>query len=251
MAESGDPPPSDDRAPVKPTPGHHTPGDHSHDDLIGFTSPASLASTRRETSATPAHPDPAPFPEEAEQAGLFDAPVNRLATMRAQRTAPAPAPTPATAWAGDDGVSIPPLAPVQNQAPGQGQSQASFGRAPAIKPAPFDGVEGAMGLFAVYALILFAVPTLGVAAVVALVAVLVRPRPEQAVARSHFDFQKRTLWIAAIAAMVGVVLILVNLGVFVLFFVAVWLLLRGAWGLLLLARGEAIARPRQWLIAAR
>ncbi len=246
MAESGDPPPSDDRAPVKATPGHHTPGDHSHDDLIGFTSAASLASARRETSATPASdPDPAPFPEEAEQAGLFDAPVNRLAAMRAQRTAPAPAPTPATAWAGDDGASIPPAAPVQNQV------QGPFGRASAIKPAPFDGVEGAMGLFAVYALILFAVPTLGVAAAVALIAVLVRPRPEQAVARSHFDFQKRTLWIAAVAAMVGVVLILVNLGVFVLFFVAVWLLLRGAWGLLLLARGEAIARPRQWLIAAR
>ena len=250
MAESGDPPPSDDRAPVKHTPGHHTPGDHSHDDLIGFTSPASLVSARREPSATPASdPDPAPFPEEAEQAGLFDAPVNRLAAMRAQRTAPAPAPTPAATWAGDDGVSIPSAAPVLSQA--QGQSQTRFGRAPTIKPAPFDGVEGAMGLFAVYALILFAVPTLGVAAAVALVAVLVRPRPEQAVARSHFDYQKRTLWIGAVVAMVGVVLILVNLGVFLLFFVAVWLLLRGAWGLLLLARGEAIARPRQWLIAAR
>ena len=91
----------------------------------------------------------------------------------------------------------------------------------------------------------------GVAAALALAAVTVRPRPDQALARSHFEFQKRTLWIAAIAAVVGVVLIAVNLGVFVLFFVAVWMLLRGAWGLRLLARGEPIARPNQWLIAAR
>lgn len=248
MAEPGDPPPSDDH-------------DHAHDDLVGFTSAASLAANSRPRLASK---PVASFPEESEQAGLFDPPMNRIATMRTQRAEGAPPATPAApaTWAEGDGVSIPAPAPVLDEdplpkpigAPSWAQAQrraGGFGRAPAVKPPRFDDVEGAMGLFAVYALILFAVPTMGVAAAVALVAVMVRPRPEQTVARSHFDFQKRTLWIGAVVAMVGVVLILVNLGVFVLFFVAVWLLLRGAWGLLLLARGEAIARPRQWLIAAR
>ena len=233
MAEPGDPPLS---------------SDPDHDDLIGFTSAASLASTRR--ASEPSAPVTSSSDGDPEQAGLFDPPINRIAALRARHapsSSPAFSPTASTpVWPDDDGVSIPPAAPAST-----GEPKADFGRAPAVKPARFEGVEGAMGLFAVYALILFAVPTLGVAAAVALAAVTVRPRPDQALARSHFEFQKRTLWIAAIGAVVGVVLIAVNLGVFVLFTVAVWMLLRGAWGLRLLARGEPIARPNQWLIAAR
>lgn len=230
MAEPGDPPLS---------------SDPDHDDLIGFTSAASLASATR-AAETPS-PVAADSDEDPEQAGLFDPPVNRIAALRA-RHAPSSNPAASTsAWPDDDGVSIPTAAP----AGVPGEARADFGRATAVKPARFEGVEGAMGLFAVYALILFAVPTLGVAAGLALIAVTVRPRPDQPLALSHFEFQKRTLWIAAIAAVIGVVLIAVNLGVFVLFFVAVWLLMRGAWGLLMLSRGQTIARPRQWLIAAR
>lgn len=227
MAEPGDPPPS---------------SDHDHDDLIGFTSAASLAPARR----TP-EPEPltaASLDADPDQGGLFDPPVNRVAALRARHAPASTPPATASTWPDDDGVSIPP-------AYASADRTDTFGRAPAVKPARVEGAEGGMGLFAVYALILFAVPTLGVAAAVALVAVTVRPWPDQALARSHFDFQKRTLWIAAIAAVLGVVLIAVNLGVFVLFLLAVWMLARGAWGLVLLARGEPIKRPNQWLIAAR
>ena len=103
-----------------------------------------------------------------------------------------------------------------------------------------------MGLYTIYALILFAVPTLGVAALVALVAVIGRPAPQQGLALSHYLYQKRTLWIAAIAAALGVVLIAVNLGVFVLFLLAVWTVIRGATGILRLSAGRPIAQPNGW-----
>ena len=56
-----------------------------------------------------------------------------------------------------------------------------------------------MGLYAVYALILFAVPTLGVSAIIALLAVTGRAGPEDPLAQSHFIYQQRTLWTAAVA----------------------------------------------------
>lgn len=122
-------------------------------------------------------------------------------------------------------------------------STAKFGRSRRADPP-----EGAMGLYAVYALILFAVPTLGVSALIALFAVTTRPRPDQPLALSHFLFQQRTLWIAAVTAVIGVVLIAVNLGVFVLVIMALWVLIRGAAGVIRLAAGRSIAKPTTLLI---
>jgi uncharacterized membrane protein len=124
-------------------------------------------------------------------------------------------------------------------------SRTSFGRADAsaaVVP------EGATGLYTIYALILFAVPTFGVAAMIGLLMIWAKPKPEQPLARSHFEFQTRTLWIAAVAAVVGVVLIAVNLGVFVLFLMAVWVIVRGAWGVMTLAAGKPVRNPHTWLI---
>ncbi|OYX59190.1 MAG: hypothetical protein B7Y86_01230 [Brevundimonas subvibrioides] len=104
-----------------------------------------------------------------------------------------------------------------------------------------------MGIYAVYALILFAVPTLGVSALIALLAVTGRAGPQGEVAASHFVFQQRTLWAGAVVALLGGILIAVGLGVFVLFILAVWLILRGAGGVLKLKAGRPIERPRAWL----
>ncbi|MGA0546001.1 DUF4870 family protein [Brevundimonas sp. VNH65] len=198
-----------------------TSGEPDHDDLIGFTSAASLGGV-----ACP--PD---WGRKAEP-DLFEPaarPVNRLAALRAETFKTAAATT------AIDPTDHLPAAP-------------SIGEGLADRPTA-EPAEGAMGLFAVYALLLGAVPTLGASALVALIAVTVRPRPSQPLARSHFDFQKRTVWIAAIAAVLGVVLIAVNIGVPVLFILAVWMLARSAWGLTTLARGASIKKPRQWLIA--
>lgn len=215
---------------------HH----HAHDDLIGFTSASALGGV----SCPPGWGGRAPEPESEAEPDLFDLPstrpVNRLAALRAEAFGAAPAASAATSSAIDPVAHLP-------QRPTETQRTETREAAPqAAAPEP---AEGAMGLFAVYALLLGAVPTLGASALVALVAVTVRPRPTQPLARSHFDFQKRTVWIAAVAAVLGVVLIAVNIGVVALFILAVWMLARSAWGLLRLARGAAIRKPRQWLIA--
>lgn len=108
--------------------------------------------------------------------------------------------------------------------------------------------EGMMGLYTVYALILFSIPTFGVSAIIGLLAVMMRDGPTQALAASHHVFQVRTLWTAAVVAVLGVILIVVNAGVFVLFALVVWVLVRGAWGSWMLKSRRAIPDPRTWWI---
>jgi len=203
-----------------------TPDDH--DDLIGFTSPSSLTGAERRTVASDppapqaARPDE---PDEYDDRDLFDDPPRpQPARVAAPPRASGPAPAPASdmpQWARETSRSARP-APE------------------AVKAPP---LEGAMGLYVVYAMILCAVPTLGASAAVGLLAVLMRPLPDQPLARSHALFQKRTLVFAAIGAVVGVVLIAFNLGVFVLFGLALWVLVRGAAGAMRLASGRPIANP--------
>lgn len=106
------------------------------------------------------------------------------------------------------------------------------------------------GLFLGYALILFAVPTLGVSVIVGLLAVMGRGVPEDAVARSHHLYQRRTLFAAAVVAVVGLVLIAAPfaLGVPVLFLLALWVILRGAAGVMALKAGRPIRHPLGWWI---
>ena len=111
-----------------------------------------------------------------------------------------------------------------------------------------DPVADVSFLYALYVLILAAAPTLGVGAVIGLAAVYRRDAPLDPVAASHFAYQKRTLYGAAIAGLAGLVLILVNLGVFVLFLMMLWTLSRGVAGVLRLKAGRPIDRPDTWLI---
>lgn len=107
-----------------------------------------------------------------------------------------------------------------------------------------------MGLYAVYALILFAVPTLGVSAVIGLLAVTGRPGPEDALSQTHFIYQQRTLWTAAVAVAVGLIFFLVpfGLGPAIMFIAALWVVARGAAGVWALKAGRPIADPRGWWI---
>ena len=100
-------------------------------------------------------------------------------------------------------------------------------------------------LYVGYALILFTVPTFGVAAAIGLLRVWRKAPPSDPLARSHFIFQQRTLLAAVCAIIAGAVLILVNVGVFVLFIMAVWTIVRGALGLKDLLNGRPIAEPRR------
>jgi uncharacterized membrane protein len=188
--------------------------DDHDDDLIGFASPASLEGRARE-------PQPEPEPEpEAEDV-----------TLGAGSLPPEAAPGPVDAGAI--------FAPSREFATRRRRRE--------------EGVAlpgGGLGLYAVYALILFAVPTVGVSAAIGLFAVTGRAGPEDDLSASHFIYQQRTLWAAAVAAVAGVILLAAPfaLGVPILFGLALWMVLRGAWGVWALKSGRPIADPRGWWI---
>ena len=163
-----------------------------------------------------------------------------LAGRAREPVAPVQAESPSLpAWAIETPVAVPTPPPAASPV------RKSFGRADAR---PVALPEGAVSLFAVYVLILFAVPTLGVSALLALAAVMTREPPDHDLAVSHFVYQKRTLLAAAGAAVLGVLLIVINLGVFVLFTMALWVMVRGAVGVFRLKAGQPIPRPLGWWI---
>lgn len=202
------------------------------DDLVGFSSPASL-----EAQATPPQPvetddlfEPAASvtPEPSPEPGVM---TPAFATPSRAEAAPAPA-----------------AAPVSAGSIFEPSREFSTRKRSRNEDAPLP--DGATGLFTTYALILFAVPTLGVSLLIALLFLRGRPAPDEAVARSHHDFQKRTVIAGVAAGAVGIVLIAAPfaVGVPVLFLLALWMLLRGAKGVLTLKDHHPIRHPRGWWI---
>jgi uncharacterized membrane protein len=243
MAEPGDPQATDASRP-----------DHDLDDAVGFASPASLAGRPRE-AAVQAEPELEPQPEPMAEPEPLETvePEPFVATLEPEATAlpepelvPEPEPEPEPIAVSPSRHMPTPVDPTPAWAR-ETPPSATYAGFGARREQPAE-VEGANGLFTTYALILFAVPTLGVSALIALLAVTGRPAPTGDVAASHFVFQQRTLWAGAVVAMAGAILIAVGLGVFVLFILAVWLILRGAAGVLKLKAGRAMPNPRGWLI---
>ena len=193
--------------------------DEHDDDLIGFASQASLQGRARE-------PEPEPLPEPEPEPEPEDEP---LSSLQEDLLPPEPAPV--------EAGSI--FAP----SPEFSTRRRRRDTGPALP-------GGGMGLYAVYALILFAVPTLGVSALIGLLAVTGRAGPEDDLSSSHFIYQQRTLWAGAVAAVAGVILLAAPfaLGVPILFALAIWVVLRGASGVWVLKSGRAIADPRGWWI---
>jgi uncharacterized membrane protein len=238
MADPGDP-----KATDAPRP------DTDLDEAVGFASPASLAGRPREITPAPAPElslEPSPQPELYAEPEPEPPPIPVAARPDPVDTTAPSSPEPILTEA----PSAPPMSPSPEPTPTwaretpQAAAYAGFGTK---RESPAE-LEGASGLFSVYALILFAVPTLGVSAVIALLAVIGRPGPSGDVAASHFVFQQRTLFAGAVVALAGAILVVVGLGVFVLFLLALWLILRGAAGVLKLKAGRAMPNPRGWLI---
>lgn len=250
MAEPGDPTNADD-----------------HDDLIGFASPASLQGRTREPEVEP-EPEPVEFPEPVIEPELPEprpeAEPEPAAEPEVQPVSPPEVlPEPdlfatRTVWTSAEVRPEPEpeiIAPAE-PAPAAVQAGSIFEPSPETPMSrrrrdPGAGLPGGgMGLYAVYALILFAVPTMGVAAVIGLLAVTGRSGPDDALSRSHFIYQQRTLWTAAVTAVAGIILLAAPfaLGVPILFLLALWLVLRGASGVWALKSGHAIADPRGWWI---
>lgn len=198
-----------------------------HDAHVGFVSPASLAGRARERQ-------PEPFPSGEPEPDLFDppepGPFDRSGPTT-RPTAPFPPrsePTPAEA------EPAPAVRAVRQRLTAE---SASRREAPVVP----------MRLYAVYVLILLAVPTLGVSCLVALLAVMRREGATDQLEHSHAVYQQRTIVGAVGAAVVGALLIVVNIGVLVLFALAIWVLARGAFGVLKLKSGQAVPHPRSLL----
>ena len=243
MAEPGDPSNADD-----------------HDDLIGFASPASLQGRTREPAAdegeTPEpaaviEPELAPTPEAEPEPEVQPEPEPDLFATRTVWTSAPAQPEPVAVAPEPIPVAAPPepaARPVEAASVFELSPETPMSRRRRDPGA--DLPNGGMGLYAVYALILFAVPTMGVSAVIGLLAVTGRSGPDDALSRSHFIYQQRTLWTAAIAAVAGLILLAAPfaLGVPILFLLALWLVLRGASGVWTLKSGRPIADPRGWWI---
>jgi len=182
--------------------------DHDHDAEVGFVSSASLSGRR--TAGV--------------DRDLFEEPEPAYDPFKASE------PTP--------------LRQVRTEGGGAKAVRARRNQEATPEPTP---IHAPSSLYAVYVLILLAVPTLGAAALVALLAVWKRRVPEDDFAASHFVYQQRTVWAAAIGAVGGALLIIVNVGVFILFVAALWTLARGAYGVMKLRAGQRIPHPMAWL----
>ena len=228
MAEPGDPN-SPDRKP------------DDHDDLVGFSSPASLAGRAREADAA-VPPVSSDKPAREAEPDLFDPRRSPAVAAPQAETAPAPFAEPVAAPA------IPPAIPPASA--GSVFEPTEFSTRSRRHDDPVALPKDGSSLFLGYALILFAVPTLGVSVVIGLLAMMGRGVPDNAIARSHHQYQRRTLFAAAVAAVVGLVLIAAPfaLGVPVLFLLAIWVILRGAAGVLALKASRAIRHPSGWWI---
>ena len=217
MAEPGDLPPSD--APLVDQ------ADVHDDDLIGFATPASLQGRLRHEPEPEPEPEPDPEPE------------------------PAPEPEPEPGDEPGDEPLPPEPGPVE-----AGTLFAPSSESPMRKRRrdPDPAIPGGgLGLFAVYALILLAVPTAGVSGAIALFAVTGRDEPDDDLSASHFIYQQRTLWMTVVALIVGVLFSVIGLfalGPAILFFLALWIMLRGAWGVWALKSGREITDPHGWWI---
>jgi len=195
-------------------PGPGQPHDPDNDDdLIGFVSPPSLQGRPRQTSGPETAPQEPPVLRPA-----FSPPPPIREQVRAMSAADAFAPRP--------------------HAPGP------------ARPARERVAETDSFTLVVYVLILMTVPTLGVAGVIALIAVWGRTPPADPDIRSHLVYQTRTLRAAGAAAIVGVVLLAAPfaLGVMLLFALAIWLLVRGAAGVWKLKAGRGVSQPLSWWI---
>ena len=224
MAEPGDP-----KDP--PAPRDH---DYDHDAEVGFVSPASLAGRARERQ-------PEPFPSDEPEPDLFEPP--ELAPGPFDRSGPTTRPTapfpPRSEPKPVEAESLPAVRAVRQRLTAE--------TAPKLQDSGREGPVVPMRLYAVYVLILLAVPTLGVSCLVALLAVMRRDGSTDPLEHSHAVYQQRTIVGAVGAAVVGALLIVVNIGVLVLFALAIWVLARGAFGVLKLKSGQAVPHARSLL----
>ena len=65
---------------------------------------------------------------------------------------------------------------------------------------------------------------------------------------THYTWLIRTFWIGLLYGLIACVLMVVFIGMFLLFAVAVWFIARCIVGLQALSRGDPVAKPQSWFL---
>jgi uncharacterized membrane protein len=89
---------------------------------------------------------------------------------------------------------------------------------------------------------------IGISGLVGIVLAYINRGKAEAWVDTHYTFLIRTFWIGLLYALIACVLMLVLIGMFLLFAVAVWFIARCIIGLQAIGRGEPVRNPQSWLI---
>lgn len=99
----------------------------------------------------------------------------------------------------------------------------------------------------IYALYLAGL-VIGISGLVGIVLAYINRGKSEAWIETHYTYIIRTFWIGLLYALISCVLIIMFIGMFLLFAVAVWFIARCIVGLQAVGRGEPVRNPQSWLI---
>lgn len=204
----------------------------------GFVEPEPMSTPM---SAPPPEPEPEP-PAEAEMVAIDEPEETAKAEIKAE-VSPVSESDLATLSPRPEAAPIP--APSDGEF-GQAGATRTFER-PTGRREPGITSEGDARLsLAIYACLIAAAFSVGLTAVIALFLAWTGRLLVKGWTRSHLLYQLRTSLIGVIAGIVGVLTLPLGLGVFILSLTVIWVVVRGAAGLIKLLRREEIRDPKTW-----
>jgi uncharacterized membrane protein len=89
---------------------------------------------------------------------------------------------------------------------------------------------------------------IGISGLVGIVLAYINRGKSEAWVETHYTWLIRTFWIGVLYGLISAVLIVLVIGFFMLFAVAVWFIARCIIGLQAVGRGEPIRNPNGWFI---
>lgn len=89
---------------------------------------------------------------------------------------------------------------------------------------------------------------IGVSGLIGIVFAYINRGKSEAWIETHYTWLIRTFWIGLLYGLIACVLMVVFIGMFLLFAVAVWFIARCIVGLQALSRGDPVAKPQSWFL---
>lgn len=139
-----------------------------------------------------------------------------------------------------------PVPEAPDPAYGQPGATREFGRPPSRRDPGITAEGDARLSLVIYGCLIAAAVTVGLSVVLALFLAWTGQILVKGWTRSHLSYQLRTSVVGVLAGIVGVVTFPLGLGVFILSLAVIWVVVRGAAGLMKLLRHEEIRDPGTW-----